>query len=214
MKNLVGIIISTVYIVVILVLSKFVAKKGEEASRKFIHILLSNIWIIYYFLIDSLLVACILPAVFVVINTLSYKFKILKTMEREKNDGFGTIYYAISILIVTIFTYLQKNPMLGMPGMLIMGYGDGFAAVVGKKVKSKEYEIGNAVKTIAGSITMFVISFMVSSFVLNLLAVEYFFLKGLVIALVATALEAVSIRGLDNITVPIVVTVLTYLCVF
>ena len=213
MKNLVGIIISSVYIVLILVLSKLIAKKGEEASRKFIHILLSNVWIIYYFFIDSLAVACILPIVFTIINTISYKFKILKTMEREKNDGFGTIYYAISILIITVFTYLQKNPMLGMSGMLIMGYGDGMAAVVGKKIKSKEYEVGNAVKTIAGSITMFVISFFISSLVLNLLAVEYFFFKGLVIALVATALEAISIKGLDNITVPIVVTVLTYLCI-
>lgn len=213
MKNLVGIIISSVYIVLILVLSKLIAKKGEEASRKFIHILLSNVWIIYYFFIDSLAVACILPIAFTIINTISYKFKILKTMEREKNDGFGTIYYAISILIITVFTYLQKNPMLGMSGMLIMGYGDGMAAVVGKKIKSKEYEVGNAVKTIAGSITMFVISFFISSLVLNLLAVEYFFFKGLVIALVATALEAVSIKGLDNITVPIVVTVLTYLCI-
>ncbi|MBP3464434.1 MAG: diacylglycerol/polyprenol kinase family protein [Clostridia bacterium] len=213
MKNLVGIIISSVYIVLILVLSKLIAKKGEEASRKFIHILLSNVWIIYYFFIDSLAVACILPIAFTIINTISYKFKILKTMEREKNDGFGTIYYAISILIITVFTYLQKNPMLGMSGMLIMGYGDGMAAVVGKKIKSKEYEVGNAVKTIAGSITMFVISFFISSLVLNLLAVEYFFFKGLVIALVATALEAISIKGLDNITVPIVVTVLTYLCI-
>lgn len=213
MKNLVGIVISSVYIVLILVLSKLIAKKGEEASRKFIHILLSNVWIIYYFFIDSLAVACILPIAFTIINTISYKFKILKTMEREKNDGFGTIYYAISILIITVFTYLQKNPMLGMSGMLIMGYGDGMAAVVGKKIKSKEYEVGNAVKTIAGSITMFVISFFISSLVLNLLAVEYFFFKGLVIALVATALEAISIKGLDNITVPIVVTVLTYLCI-
>ena len=84
MKNLVGIIISSVYIVLILVLSKLIAKKGEEASRKFIHILLSNVWIIYYFFIDSLAVACILPIAFTIINTISYKFKILKTMEREK----------------------------------------------------------------------------------------------------------------------------------
>lgn len=213
MRNLIGVMISILYIAIILVLSKFVAKRGEEASRKFIHILLSNVWIIYYFMIDSLLIACILPIAFVIINTLSYKFKILRTMERENNDGFGTIYYAISILIITIFTYLQKNPMLGMAGMLIMGYGDGFAAIVGKKINSKSYAIDGTTKTIAGSITMFIISFIISSVVLNILGVVGFLFKSLVMALVATALEAISVKGLDNITVPIVVTVLTYLCI-
>ncbi len=58
-------------------------------------------------------------------------------MEREENDGFGTVYYAISILLVTIFSYLQSNPMIGTTGMLIMGYGDGFAAILGKKLKVK-----------------------------------------------------------------------------
>jgi len=187
-------------------------KKGEEVSRKFIHILLSNIWIIYCLMIDSLAVACILPAAFVVINTLSYKFKLLKTMEREHNEGFGTIYYAISILVVTIFTYLKNNPMIGTIGMLIMGYGDGFAAIVGQKVKSKEYKIGKTTKTLAGSGAMFVISLIISIVVLYMLGVEYVILKGLGLAISATVLEAVSTRGLDNITVPIIVTLLTYLC--
>jgi len=212
MNNLIGVIVSIIYIIIVFILSKFVAKKGEEVSRKFIHILLSNIWIIYCLMIDSLAVACILPAAFVVINTLSYKFKLLKTMEREQNEGFGTIYYAISILIVTIFTYLNNNPMIGTIGMLTMGYGDGFAAIVGQKVKSKKYKIGKTTKTLAGSSAMFGTSFIISIIVLHILGVEYFVLKGLGIAVSATALEAISIRGLDNITVPIIVTLLTYLC--
>ena len=139
MKNLVGIVISVVYIVVVFVLSKFMTKKGEEISRKFIHIALSNIWIIYCLFIDLLWVACILPAAFIVINSLSYKFKIFKTMEREENDGFGTVYYAISILLVTIFSYLQSNPMIGTTGMLIMGYGDMISNICERKFKIKDY---------------------------------------------------------------------------
>ena len=38
MKNLVGIVVSIIYIVLVFVLSKFMTKKGEEMSRKFIHI--------------------------------------------------------------------------------------------------------------------------------------------------------------------------------
>ncbi len=211
MKNLVGIVISVVYIVIVFVLSKFMTKKGEEISRKFIHIALSNIWIIYCLFIDLLWVACILPAAFIVINSLSYKFKIFKTMEREENDGFGTIYYAISILLVTIFSYLQSNPMIGTAGMLIMGYGDGFAAVVGKKVKSKEYKILGTTKSIAGSATMLFFSLVISCVAFYMIGIEYFILKALLTAVIATLLEAVSVKGLDNITVPIMVTVMTYL---
>lgn len=211
MKNFIGIIVSVVYIVLVFVLSKFMTKKGEEMSRKFIHIALSNIWFIYCLFIDVLWVACILPAVFIVINSLSYKFKIFKTMEREQNDGFGTVYYAISILLVTIFAYLQENPIIGTAGMLIMGYGDGFAAVIGKKIKSKEYKVFGATKTIAGSTTMFIFSLIISCVVFYIIGMEYFILKALITAVIATILEAISVKGLDNISVPIMVTILTYL---
>ena len=132
-------------------------------------------------------------------------------MEREENDGFGTVYYAISILLVTIFSYLQSNPMIGTTGMLIMGYGDGFAAIFGKKVKSKEYKILGTTKSIAGSATMFVFSLVISCVVFYMIGIEYFILKALLTAVIATLLEAVSVKGLDNITVPIMVTVMTYL---
>ncbi len=213
MKNLIGIIVSIIYIALILLISKPLAKKGEEISRKFVHIMLSNIWIIYLIFIDSLWVACILPALFVVINTLSYKFKLIKSMEREENDGFGTIYYAISILVVTIFTYLLKKPMIGMAGILIMGYGDGFAAIIGRSINSPKYKIGNTTKSLAGSLTMFVISLVISTISLYILGTEYFIIKAIGISAIATVLEAISIIGLDNITVPIIVTLVTFFAI-
>lgn len=92
-----------------------------------------------------------------------------------------------------------------------MGYGDGFAAVIGKRVKSKEYKIGNNKKTIAGSIAMFVVSLIISIISFKILNIDYFVCKAIVVSVIATVLEAISVKGLDNITVPIVVTVLTYI---
>ena len=92
-----------------------------------------------------------------------------------------------------------------------MGYGDGFAAILGKKVKSKEYKILGTTKSIAGSATMFVFSLVISCVVFYMIGIEYFILKALLTAVIATLLEAVSVKGLDNITVPIMVTVMTYL---
>ena len=213
MNNLIGIIVSTVYIALVLILSKFVSKKGEELSRKFVHIFLCNIWIIYLIFIDNIIVASILPALFVVINTLSYKFKLIKTMERENNDGFGTIYYAVSILITVLFSYYMKNPMLGTIGILVMGYGDGLAAIMGKSINSPKIKIGNATKSVAGSTTMFVVSAIISAIVLGVLGVEYFILKAILMAVISTVLETISIKGLDNITVPIGLMLITYIII-
>ena len=38
MNNLIGVIVSTIYIAFVLVTSKFVSKNGEEISRKYVHI--------------------------------------------------------------------------------------------------------------------------------------------------------------------------------
>lgn len=211
MNNLVGIIVSAIYIVAVVVTSKFMSKFGEEASRKFIHVLLSNVWIIYMLFIDSLVPACILPIAFVIINTLSYKFKLIKSMEREENDGFGTIYYAVSMLVVSIIAYVAGDPRIGATGILIMGYGDGFAAIIGKKIKSKKYKIGKTTKSIAGSLTMFIISLFISFIVLKMIEVKYLIFDSFGIAVVATILEAISIKGFDNITVPVITTILTFL---
>lgn len=213
MKNLIGILISIIYIVVVFLISKSIAKKGEEISRKFVHIMLCNIWIIYLIFINSLIVACILPISFIIINTLSYKYKLIKSMEREKNDGFGTIYYATSILSITIFTYVLKKPMMGLTGIMIMGYGDGLAAIVGQSVNSPKYKIGNTTESIAGSLTMFVVSFIISLIVLNLLGANYCILRAIGMAIASMILEAISTKGIDNITVPIILTLLTFLSV-
>ncbi len=210
MNNLIGIIVMSVYIGIILVSSKFVAKFGEEAGRKYVHIMLANVWFFIMYFFDSLIWASILPAAFVVINALSYKFNIMKSIERENNDGFGTVYYAMSLLILCIATFLIHKPAIGLLGTLIMGYGDGFAAIIGKKVKSPKYQIGNSKKSVAGSLTMFSISLIFSLIILNLLGANYFILKSFGIAVAATILEAISIKGLDNITVPIIVTLLTF----
>lgn len=213
MNNFIGILLSAVYITFVILSSKFVNKFGEEASRKYVHILLSNVWIIYLFFIDSMWAACVLPIAFVFINLLSYKFKLIKSIEREKNDGLGTVYYAVSMLVVSIISYCVGNPIVGASGILIMGYGDGLAAIVGKKIKSQKYKIGDTVKSIAGSLTMFVVGLVISFIILKILGIKYLFLDVICISVVSTILEAISIKGLDNITVPVIVTLLTLLAV-
>ena len=76
--NWLGLLVSFTYIALVIVSAKIFEKKGKEISRKFIHIMLGNWWIIAMFFFDNVWFASIGPAVFVVVNYLSYKKNIIK----------------------------------------------------------------------------------------------------------------------------------------
>ena len=210
-RNIIGLIVCIVYITVILFTSKFFEKKGKEASRKYIHIMLSNIWFFIVIFFDNYIMASILPALFVVINYLSYKFNIIKTMERDnkEEETLGTVYYAIVLLILAFWTVKIGRPLIGLPGVLIMGYGDGFAAIIGRCLDSKEYKVFGAKKTIAGTATMFIISFIIATVIYGTIGMNGFIVKGIIVAAVATIFEAASPKGLDNFSVPLIVSIIT-----
>ena len=206
MNNLIGIVVSYIFIAVIMVLAKFFEKKDKEVSRKFIHILLGIWWFIAMYFFDNVIAAAFVPLTFVIINYISNKKDLISVMERneDKKDGLGTVYYAISLFILSIITFGPlKRPELGLIAVLIMSYGDGLAAVIGKNVESKKYKIGNSEKSVAGSATMFIITFTLVALYLALIASPFWFIKSLIASLIITVIEAVSIKGLDNITVPI-----------
>lgn len=209
MNNIIGLIVASIYILVIFLTSKLFEKKGKEVTRKYIHIMLSNIWFISMAFFDNFIIAAILPMLFVIINSLSYKFNLIKIMEREdKKEGIGTVYYAISLTVLSLVTFYINKPILALPGILIMGYGDGLAAVIGQKVKSKSFNILGSTKSIAGSATMFIVSLIISILIFSFIGIEYLILKAFLIAIIATILEAISVKGLDNITVPLIITVI------
>lgn len=205
--NWLGIIISYLYIGIIIAGAKLFEKRGEEASRKFIHIMLGNWWFIAMYFFTNVWFAIFVPITFVIINYVSYKQDLIKVMERKNQDGLGTVYYAVSLFILAIVSFgIYQKPILGLIPNVIMAYGDGFAAVVGKYIKSKTYKVGETKKSIAGSITMFMISLI---FITIFLKTQYTFelwqtvLIGIVMSGIVTIIEAISVKGIDNISVPV-----------
>lgn len=216
--NFLGIIVSYLYIGLVIIGAKFFEKRGKEASRKFIHIMLGNWWFIAMYFFTNVWFASFVPATFIIINYISYKKDLIKVMERDEQDGLGTVYYAIALLILVIASFgIFKNPSLGLVPLLVMAYGDGFAAVIGKSIKSKKYKLGETKKSFAGSLTMFVISTLLIGARLWFVNSSIFWQTAHwpVVACLAgfaiTALEAVSGKGWDNITVPVTTLVLLIL---
>lgn len=210
MNNFIGILVSYVYIVLVIIGAKIFKKKGKEASRKFIHIMLGNWWFIAMYYFTNVWFAAFVPATFVIINYISYKKDLIKVMERDVQDGLGTVYYAISLLILVIVSFgVYKEPSLGLIPNLVMAYGDGLAGLLGRMIKSKRYKLSDTKKSVAGSITMFVISTLLIGGYLLYWHKEIFWstphwpLVAVLIGFAITAIEAISEKGTDNITVPL-----------
>ncbi|WP_077368142.1 diacylglycerol/polyprenol kinase family protein [Anaerosalibacter sp. Marseille-P3206] len=215
----IGIIVSFVYIFLIIAVATILNKRdliSNEGSRKFIHIMLSNWWFIAMHYFKTPMSASIVPAIFVLINYLSYKNNIFKAMEREEEEEtLGTVYYAVSLLILSLISFSEKlSPWIGAAGILVMGYGDGFAAIIGSKYGKHRLNFGSIKKSVEGSLAMFVFSF------ICLFAITFYtnslhsFGYVILIAVVATIVELFSPKGTDNLAVPLVVSLLYYLLVF
>lgn len=208
--NIFGIIVSYLYIALVIIGAKIFEKRGKEASRKFIHIMLGNWWIIAMYFFTNVWFAIFVPATFVVINYLSYKKDLIKVMEREQQDGLGTVYYAVALFVLSVISFgVFKQPELGLVPTLVMAYGDGLAAVIGKSIKSKKYKLSESKKSLAGSLTMFIISTLLIGGYLWLMHSTVFWrtthwpLVACLMGFAITGLEAVSGKGWDNITVPL-----------
>ena len=92
-----------------------------------------------------------------------------------------------------------------------MGYGDGFAAIIGGKYGKNKFRVLGNQKSIEGSLAMFVFSFIVSLVILSIFNPANVILLSLVLASVSTILEAYSPYGLDNLTVPLGTSLVYYL---
>jgi len=182
---------------------------GSEGARKFIHIGVSNWWFILMFFFDNVFFATVPPISFIIINYISYKRHLIKPMEREGKGSFGTIYFPIALLILVIASFTITNVYIGAIGILVLGYGDGLAAVMGLKYgKRKLYRE----KTVIGSLTMFITSCVVIGFMmLYLTSLKQAIWISLVIAIIAMLVELFTPKSLDNLTVPIATSLLAML---
>ncbi|QUH20309.1 diacylglycerol/polyprenol kinase family protein [Alkaliphilus sp. B6464] len=218
-RNIVGIIISFAFIFILIGIATVLEKRNKlskEGTRKLVHIGVSNWWIIAMIYFDNIWYAIILPSVFIIINYLSYRFQLINAMERKSgSNDLGTVYFPISLLILVIFTFgIIKIPYIGAVGTLIMGYGDGLAAIIGKKFGKRKYYVFNNEKSFEGTLTMFIASLLVCFSIFTIYSPNIILFKSLVIAVFATILEGFSPWGFDNLTVPIFSSLLYYILFF
>ena len=116
--NIEGEIISFLFILSSFILSIPFYKINPEYSRKVIHIMLGNFYFIALFYFTEWYFACFGPFVFIFVNYFSVKYRYIKLMLRynkkdEKgkiHNDYGTVYYAVSLTIITMYSWKIKKP--------------------------------------------------------------------------------------------------------
>tara|TARA_Y100001978_G_scaffold46807_1_gene41738 strand:+ start:191 stop:832 length:642 start_codon:yes stop_codon:yes gene_type:complete len=201
-----------IYIIFIFLISKIFKKfypDNQELLRKIIHIGMGPLIPIAKFLEIEQNAAQYFAGGISILIIINYIYKLFPIIEDIDRKSFGTFFYCLSLLIM-ISLFWEIDPLALTAGFFIMSFGDGLAGLIGKNFKSKSWKILNQKKSILGTATMFVISFLILSFLgfqnnidFNL---NYFY-----IALIATILEQISIIGIDNFTVPIITSTLFHL---
>lgn len=209
------IILSGGFIVTLFLLAIILDFKTDTpryVTRKLIHILFANYYFIPFMMVphkEDVLIAIIPPLIFAGLNFLSYRYKIVKAIERDDQKEIGTIIYPLSLaLLLVVANYFFEIPYIGLLGALLLGYGDGIAGIIGRKYNKQQ---GN--KSLIGFLSMFVTSLIVALivvFIFNGLPYLYF---APIIALLAALFEYYGPYGLDNFTVPLFSAIAYYLLI-
>lgn len=175
-----------------------------EVIRKVVHIGTGNVILFAWWLQIPASVGIGCSILFSAVTLLSYRLPLLPGINSVGRKSFGTFFYAVSIGLL-IGMFWQTSPHLAVLGVLVMTWGDGFAALIGQRWGQHSYELWGNQKSWEGSGAMLIVSWAVSSLILltvygNLWQV---WMIAVGIALVATSLESFSRLGIDNLTVPL-----------
>lgn len=186
------------------VVNRFV-NDDPEILRKIVHIGTGNVILLAWWLNMPPSIGITASILASAITLLSYRFSILPGINSVGRQSLGTFFYSVSFgILVACFWYLQQ-PQYAALGILVMTWGDGLAALIGQRFGKHKYKVFGGQKSWEGSLTMTVVSYIVSSLILLGVQgnISSTWIISLVVALVATGLEAVSFLGIDNLTVPL-----------
>ena len=186
-------------------------QKDPELVRKVVHIGTGHVLLIAWWLeIPSWL--CISAGViFTAIALVSHHTNILPMLNDVGRKTYGVFYYALSVTILVVFLW-QHHPQYAVIGVMVMSWGDGMAALIGKRFGRHTFvHLGNK-RSIEGSFAMFATSIII---VLSIFAIDHgISLNTLGVAIptaaIAALLEAYSPGGTDNLSVPLSSALISY----
>ena len=220
---------------IFLVLSELLARKFSFSPlvvRKVLHLSMGVVCFFIPTYFHSNFYPAMAALMFTVIGALSLRTGLLRSLHGEPGrqggsdeipaTSYGPVLFPLAFLLMVLF-FWYRHVWILQTAMLVMGVGDALAALVGSAFGGNHIEhLTRSPKTVEGSLTMFASSLLI-------LSVSLFLFQGafgaglagkplwvllalaLLLALIATAVEALLSYGLDNLFIPVSLAYVLYL---
>jgi phytol kinase len=184
---------------------------STEFTRKLIHISV-GLWAFgTVLLFQHWYFAIIPPLSFVVLNYISYRLELFRSVETGEKGNLGTVYFPISFAIILCLFWTKPNLLVA--SLMPMTWGDALAAILGRRYGQRKYSVLGTTRSVEGSLAMFLFSWLSTFLALLLLPSlgwQTSLLYSLAVAVFATLVEALSPWHIDNLTVPLLSAALLY----
>ncbi len=207
-NNLLGVILSTLYIFVIIGLAELLRKwRGYSSNftRKVIHIGVGMMSWILIFVFTSPWPFIIMSILFAIFLYLDFRFGFFPAMASQDKSNMGTVYFPIAAAAV-VYVFWSQPPLM-VAALMPLTWGDGLAPVVGRAYGKRPYYVANHKRTLEGSLGFFIFGLLFTWLALWFMPEPPAItplgavLPALTVMVATTLVEAVSIRGIDNLTI-------------
>lgn len=188
------------------------ARKGNprpEWTRKLVHLGGGAISLSFPFFINSPWVVLGMALSLSALFWLGAEKDFLKSLHSVDRSSRGSEYYPLAIFFV--FLLSADRVWIYIASVLTLALADSFASLVGGRYGRIRYEVGSSSKSLEGSLAFLLLAFFAiyipCMFMTELPGLVCLFCA-LLVATLVTGFEAVSLRGSDNLFVPIGVCVI------
>ena len=189
------------------VLCRRLRPNQRELSRKIVHIGTGAVVPLAWFFEIPFVVALPVAAVITVLTTINHQWRFIPAVEDVDRNSYGTIAYGIAITTLLLLFWPTRTDAVSA-GVLVMALGDGLAGLIGRNVASPKWVLFGQTKSSVGTMTMAVVSGLVLIGLARWSGADLSLPAALGMVAMATGLEQLSWRGLDNLSVPLSVGVL------
>ena len=214
-----GAAVTVIYIIIaagIMITARILLTIPDELFRKFLHFILLGAYFPLVFAFEKWWMAALFASALAVILYpvlgLAERIPVFSSFlsERKKGEIKNSMVLAIGMMAVstTLCWGLMGDRFLVLASILAWGVGDAFAALVGKRFgKHKiKWKAADSHKSLEGSLTMFICSFLSVFTVLLIrggIGVPLCILISLLTATVCTITELCTKNGYDTVVCPL-----------
>lgn len=174
---------------------------SPEAARKLIHIPAAIVGALLPLVLSFAEIAG-LAAAFAALMALSMRFEIFTRIHDVRRSTYGEVYFPLGIAVLAL---VCPKPAPFAYGVLVLGIGDGLAALVGGYAGKRVVPLVQTSKTLWGC-GAFLASCSALGFALLTStggSLPYALLAATAVALALTPVELFLTRGLDNLALPV-----------